>query len=561
MTLRYGRDRAATLAAACTTAAAVLPLAIGASAAHADVTLPALFSPNLVLERDVPLRVWGKADIGEHVSVSIGGRTADATAGQDGTWEVRLKSLKAGGPYTLKVVGKNRVLVPNVLVGEVWVCSGQSNMEWPLGRAANGPEAVAASADPQLRLFHVPRLRSDVPVEDVKAAWQECGPETVRGFSAVGYFFGRDLRRALRVPVGLIESDWGGTPAQAWTRPDVIARDPELKRLYADIYPAALASYEKALADYPGAVERAKAEGKPTPARPNAPWKVGELYNGMIAPLTRYAIKGAIWYQGESNANNAVGYRSLFPAMIQNWRDDFGVKDFPFLLVQLAPYSAGNPNALNFAELRESQLLTTQTLPKVGMAVITDVGELNDIHPKRKEPVGVRLALLARRIAYGQKVVASGPTYKSLKVEEGKALVKFDDAGDGLEARGGDTSGATVSAGTLSGFTVAGADGVFVPAEARIVGKDTVEVSSPQVPQPVAVRYGFINFPVVNLWNVNGLPASPFRTDVPPPTGAAASALTRPRANVPSVQPTVQRPRGGPSATRNFMGKGRTAPR
>jgi sialate O-acetylesterase len=395
----------------------------------------------------------------------------------------------------------------------VWLCSGQSNMEWALRNSFEPGAAIAASADDGIRLFQVKNTRSDKPLDDVEAAWQPCGPDTVPTFSAVAYYFARELRKTLKVPVGLIQSDWGGTPAEAWTREAVITNDPLLKDI-ADRYPAARAGYEKALADYPAVVEKAKAEGKPEPRRPNAPWKYGELYNGMIAPLVNYTIRGAIWYQGESNSGRAAQYRYLFPAMIQNWRNDFGLGDFPFLLVQLAPFKNGDSAAIQYAETREAQAHAT-TMKNVGMAVITDVGEENDIHPRKKEPVGVRLSLLARRIAYGEKVLADGPTVKGAKAAGGKFVLKFGNVGDGLEAKGGDISQREVTAGTLVGFTVAGADGVFVPATATLVGKDTIEVSAPTVPDPKAVRYGFVNFPVANLYNSAGLPASPFRTDAP----------------------------------------------
>lgn len=494
--------------------AAALALACGGqSAAQADITLPHILSDGMVLQQRTPVRIFGKADPGESVTVTFQSQTARSTAGSDGKWAVLLRPLKPGGPYSLTLRGKNAIELKNVLVGEVWLCGGQSNMEWPLSKAYDAPRHLAASANPEIRLFLVAKARSDRPQEDVQAVWKECGPETVGGFSAVGYFFGRDLQKARGVPVGLIGSYWGGTPAEAWTREEVLAADPTLKEIV-DSYPAERARYERALAAYQEAV-KAKSEGRSAPRRPNL-WRYSELYNAMIAPLTSYTIAGAIWYQGESNAGRAAQYRTLFPAMIRNWRQDWQAKEMPFLLVQLAPYGAisRDPQDTNWAHLREAQMLATQVLPGVGMAVITDVGEEHDIHPTKKEPVGARMALLARKIAYGEKrLVASGPTYRSFRVSGGKAILSFDNVGLGLEARPADSAGNQVPPGKLVGFAVAGKDGKFVWADATIQGRDSVVVSSPQVPEPVSVRFGWADYPVVNFWNRDGLPASPFRTD------------------------------------------------
>jgi sialate O-acetylesterase len=472
--------------------------------ARADVKLPGLISENMVLQQKAPARLWGWADEGEKITVTFQGQNASATA-RGGAWSVTLKPLKPGGPFPLRVSGKNTIALKNILVGEVWVCSGQSNMEWPLSSSFEPEKHVAGATNPQLRLFIVPHVWANVSQHDIAATWQECVPETARSFSAVGYFFGRDLQKALGVPVGLIDSSWGGTPAEAWTRESALASHPDLATLV-PAYRRSLSRYWTSLLNYPAVVARAKAEGRPVPRPPSRPWKPGELYNGMIAPALPYTIKGVIWYQGESNAGQAAQYRTLFPVMIQNWRDDWGLGSFPFLAVQLAPFMAisPEPQESQWAQLREAQLLATKTLPNVGLAVTTDVGEEKDIHPRKKEPVGARLALAARKIAYGQDVAHSGPVYKSMKVVDGKAVVRFDHIGAGLESRGD----------KLTGFAVAGADGKWVWADAVIQG-DTVVASSPQVPQPVAVRYGWANYPVVNLWNKDGLPASPFRTDSP----------------------------------------------
>lgn len=473
----------------------------GVWSATADVSLPSLFTDHMVLQQGMTVPVWGKADDGETVTVEFRGQKKTATA-QQGKWKVRLSSLKAGGPDTLVVTGKNRVEIQDVLVGEVWICSGQSNMEWPLSASFEPKGDIATAANPMIRLFTVPKLKAEQPVTEIKSLWQLCKPETVPGFSAVGYYFGRALQRARQVPVGLIHTSWGGSPAEVWMSADVINGDQEYKTQLME-------PFAKSWADYLKAKEKAEKEGKPGPW---PPWRPTELYNGMIAPLIPYAIQGAIWYQGESNAGRAYQYRRLFADMIRNWRRDWGQGDFTFLAVQLAPWDKGQKRTLeqitaepvnsDWPELREAQDIVAKTLPKVGVAVITDVGDKDDIHPTKKVPVGERLALAARSIAYKEKLTAFGPTYKSVAFKKGQAVLSFNHVGGGLVVKGG----------ALTGFAIAGADQKFVWADAKIDGKKIV-VCSPQVPNPVAVRYGWADFPVVNLYNQEGLPASPFRTD------------------------------------------------
>jgi sialate O-acetylesterase len=379
-------------------------------------------------------------------------------------------------------------------------------MQWTITASANPQETIANSKDVMLRLFTVQRRAADAPESDLRQGnWSECGPDTVPSFSAVAYFFGRDLRKALNVPVGLISTNVGGTPAEAWTSRRVLESDPML-RGYLERHELAVRNYPQALERFKEAEARAKAAGTPPPRPPANPAQSAQrpcgLYNAMIAPLIPYSIKGAIWYQGESNAGRAYEYRTLFPAMIRNWREDWKQGDFAFLFVQLAPFMqiVNEPQESAWAELREAQLLTLKT-PKTGMAVITDVGDPNDIHPKQKEPVGARLALAARRIAYGERIVHSGPIYRDMKVEGNKIVLTFRNGG-GLMAKDGE----------LKGFTIAGEDKKFVNAQAEIQGNKVI-VWSPQIEHPVAVRYGWANCPVVNLYNKEGLPASPFRTD------------------------------------------------
>lgn len=376
------------------------------------------------------------------------------------------------------ISGNNTVELSNILVGEVWVCSGQSNMQFALSRAINSTEAIATATDSNIRLYTVPHITSYTPVDNIQASWQVCSPETVPSFSAVGYFFGRDLRKALNVPVGLINTSWGGTFAETWTSLEGFKALPEYSSWIADEYAAKV---------------------NDGPKHPSV------LYNAMVNPLVPYAIKGAIWYQGEANANKAYKYRTLFPTMIKSWRDAWGEGNFPFLFVQLAPYMKiqPEPQESNWAELREAQLFTTNTCPNTAMAVITDVGNPDDIHPTQKEPVGARLAIAARKIAYGENIVFSGPIYKGMKICKNSIKLYFNHVGGGLVAKGGE----------LTGFTIAGKDRKFVNATAKIVDDNKVIVSSPAVTQPVAVRYGWAHCPVVNLWNKEDLPASPFRTD------------------------------------------------
>jgi sialate O-acetylesterase len=494
----------------------VLGAALAAAAglcARAEVRLPALFTDHMVLQQAMPVPLWGWADDGEAVIVRFRGWTA-STVSRGGKWMVRLPKQTAGGPFSLIVEGKNRIELTDVLVGEVWICSGQSNMEWPLQASENAAAAIAQASHPQLRLFTVPKLRSVVPVDDVKAQWQTCTPDTAKGFTAVGYFFGQELQRARKVPVGLIHTSWGGSPAEVWMSEDALAANPVYERDIVATFPAAWRAFQADVAKWEQEAADAQRQGKqPSRGRPWMVWRPSELYNGMIHPILPYAARGAIWYQGESNAGRAKQYRTLFPDMIRNWRHGWGQADFTFLAVQLAPWDRNQKRSLeqitaapvesDWAELREAQVLATRVLPKVGLAVITDVGDKDDIHPVKKREVGVRLARAARSIANREPIVWSGPVYHGHRVRGDSVILSFNHVGHGLVSRGGDT---------LTGFAICGADRKFVWADARIEGRKVV-VSSSQVAKPVAVRYGWADYPVVNLWNKDGLPASPFRTD------------------------------------------------
>lgn len=485
-------------------------LLLGLAAARAEVKLNGLFTDGAVLQQGVAVPVWGTAREGEKVTIKFQEQEV-ATVARDGRWSVKLKALKAGGPFVLVVTGDNTITLTNILVGEVWLCSGQSNMGFKLNRADSAAEAIAAAGDPQLRLFTVPRESDDTPRTDVAGQWQASTSATASNFSAVAWFFGRDLRRALKVPVGLIDSSVGGTPAEAWTSRGALEADPGLKQILTqhaervkNFDPERAAAQRKqAQAKQKQAVAEAKAKGEtPPPAAKAAadPSRSSQrptgLYNAMIAPLQPYALKGVIWYQGEANSGRAQQYQMLFPAMIQNWRTAWRQGEFPFLFVQIAPHERMSP------EIREAQLLTARRVPATAVIVTTDVGDAKDIHPKGKEPVGARLALAARAIAYGEMIEHSGPLFRSMKVDGAQAILSFNHIDSGLIARGGE----------LRGFTVAGADDKFVPANARIEG-DKVIVTAASVKQPVAVRYGWDSVPDVNLFNGAGLPASPFRTD------------------------------------------------
>jgi sialate O-acetylesterase len=468
----------------------------------------------MVLQRGMPVRIWGTADPGETVRVDLQGQSVSVKAGANGKWTAWLKPIVAAGPLELTIAGTNTITIKDVLVGEVWLGSGQSNMEFRLQTAVNHDEEVAHADHPMIHLFQVKRAVADQPADDVVGTWQVCSPESAKGFSAVEYFFGRNLQENLHVPMGLIESDWGGTPAQSWTSHPALESDPALKfvldeweKVLAN-YPAAKQKYDAALETWNKAAAQAKAEGKTPPNRPALPAGPGHqntpagLYNGMIAALTPYAIRGVIWYQGESNANSdihAYGYRRLFGAMIEDWRNRWGEGDFPFYFVQLANYQTNG----RWPVLRESQTETLR-LANTAMAVITDIGESKDIHPKNKQDVGLRLALAARALTYHEPIEYSGPMFQTAAQEGGKMRVYFSHTG-GLQARGG---------GPIKGFEVAAADGKYVEAEAWADG-NTMVVSNGQVADPVAVRYAWADDPVANLVNQAGLPASPFRSDQP----------------------------------------------
>lgn len=667
----------------------LLAICCALSGVQADVKLPAIISDHMVLEKSERVPIWGKADPGEDVVVSLAGQTVKTQAGADGKWSVTLDLKGVGpGPFEMTVQGKNKLTLADVVVGEVWVASGQSNMEWVVNNTIGAEAEIAGSANPLLRHFLVKKAAVPATLDDTQGAWVSASPETTAGFTAVGYYFGKKLQSELKSPVGIINTSWGGTPSEAWTSAEALATVPELKatseRLWAEAasYPAAKEEYLKNMGAWlketaredkpvqdaaafagadistdgwtkvkiPGLVEAAglpktgavwlrkeitmptaadvalnlpidgydsiywngdllaqttyqspagpngvrrggplnipaakvragknvlairmyapagpaKISGEPkagpmsltgewlakaeyefpaldqkaaaaapqAPKVPMAPQNTSAfLFNGMISPILPYAISGAIWYQGESNAGRAVQYRTAFPLMIADWRKQWGQGEFPFYFCQLANFQAKSPEPGDsaWAELREAQSLTLKH-PKTGQAVLIDIGEASDIHPRNKRDVGERLARIALAKDYGQSVPYSGPVYESMKVENGKARLTFSSATGGLVATplaekhvvkslANETAPLVRNspASQLEGFAICGEDKVWVWADAKIDGDDVI-VWSDRVPSPVAVRYAWANNPTCNLANGAGLPASPFRTDSFPAT-------------------------------------------
>ncbi len=481
-------------------------LVLYASAAmllHADVKLPALISEHMLVQRNVPVRIWGSADPGEAVTVSFQKQKVSTTADSTGKWQAFLAPMKeqtAGADMT--IAGKNSITVADVLVGDVWIGSGQSNMGFTTGRADNAEKELAAADYPLIRLFGVKLTVADTPKDDVIGKWTLCTPETVKSFSAVLYFYGRDLHKATKLPMGLINTSWGGTPAQSWTSKPALEGEPALKFIVddwqktVDAFPANMVKHDAAVAKWKETKQGNQPRSPAGPGHQNTP---AGLYNAMIAPLTPYAIKGAIWYQGEANASpaHAFIYRRLFRVMIEDWRQAWGIGAFPFYWVQLANYQTNGW----WSVLRESQT-DAMNLVNTGFASAIDIGMSKDIHPTNKQEVGRRLALTARHKNYGEKVEWLGPLYQTVTFEGGKARIWFTHAGSGLDVRGG---------GAITGFEIAGKDGAWFPAEAKIDGGNVI-VSAANINEPAAVRYAWADDPQCNLINKNGLPANPFRT-------------------------------------------------
>jgi len=527
----------------------VAALCASASAAYADVTMSQMFSDNMVLQRNMKVPVWGQAKPGEKVTVAIAGKQAVAKANAKGEWMAKLGPLTAGGPYTLSVTGLNKITLTNVLVGEVWICSGQSNMELGMTQVKNSGSEIAAANCPQIRLFTVKHGIDPRPQHRLsgEATWLECSPKTVvkngwGGFSGVGYFFGRALQEKLKVPVGMINIAIGGSSCQSWISADGLKNMTEFTNAVALL---------KAAPDFSSISDQVREDSKKggdsmkraieawcqanDPGKKLAmtclsiPWNrnqammlacppaqvaampperdhnfPGVLFNGMISPVIPFGIRGVIWYQGENDVGRSGLYGKLLTGMIKDWRTHWGQGDFPFGIVQLPPFNYGGDNSPKFAELCNAQLIASKTVPNAGLVVTTDIGDAGNIHPNNKQDVGKRLALWAQAKVYGDlKLVYSGPIYDSMTVAGKKIKLQFKQCGGGLVSS---------DSKPLREFTIAGPDKVFHPANAEISG-NTVVVSSDAVAAPVAVRHAWQQTPNPNLANKEGLPASLFRTD------------------------------------------------
>lgn len=478
---------------------------------QAQVKLPAIISDNMVLQQQSKVALWGWASPGEKITItnSWNRRAITLEADASGKWLTYLTTAQAGGPHTLTFKGENTIQIKNILLGEVWLASGQSNMEFFIGKTSNASytgihnyAAVIKDAEhPNIRSIDVPNKVADTPQTDFKGEWKICSVKTIDTFSAVAYFFALEVNKATGYPVGIINATWGGTPAESWTKKEVLQSDSdfvpilERYRKALEVFPAEQEKYRTALEKWRADTGKAKGAAPRGPIGPTHNTSPYKLYNGMIATVQPYTLKGVIWYQGENNADRAYQYRKLFPAMIANWRSDWKNNKLPFYFVQISPHRSQNP------EIRDAQLYTYRTVSNTGIAVTTDNGDSLDIHPRNKELVGKRLSLWALRNEYGKNdIIASGPLYKSMKLEGNKVRIRFD-FDKGLSGEG-----------ELREFTIAGADQTFVPAQASIEGS-TIVVRSDAVKNPIAVRFAWRNIPSPNLYNSAGLPASPFRTD------------------------------------------------
>ena len=461
--------------------AILLLLALPSLLLHAEIKLPAIFGDNMVLQQQTDAAIWGKAAINSSVKVttSWNKKSYNARADKDGNWKLKVSTPSAGGPYTVTISDGKAITLKNVMIGEVWVCSGQSNMEMGMKGYRNQPvtganESIALSSNEQIRIITVPLVTSLTPLDDFKGSWQLCEPESVSEFSATAYFFGLMLNKAMKVPIGLICTSWGGTRIEPWMSENGFTKFDWVK-----------------LPDKTAPPQGTLSQQIPT-----------VLFNGMIKPILGYGIRGAIWYQGESNKSEPVQYEKLMPGLIENWRAEWNVGEFPFFYVQIAPFDYG-PTGLNSAYLREAQLKASSAIPNIGMACIMDTGEKDNIHPANKKAAGDRLAYIALAKTYGKKGFSSeGPVLKEMKIDGNQVKLTFNNAPNGIMSLGKE----------LYTFEVAGANKRFYPAKAFITNSG-ITLFSPSVNVPVAVRYAFKDFIIGDLFNTEGIPASSFRTD------------------------------------------------
>ena len=441
---------------------------------YGRIILPSVFADNMVLQQNSEVAIWGWSDPGETIRIiaSWNKDTVKVKADNSSKWTTSIKTIAAGGPYSIQILGNGKVQLNNVMLGEVWICSGQSNMEMSVNwKLINGEEEAAKAANANIRIFHVEKTGAEYPQQNCNASWAVCSPESMRASSAVGYFFARELQQKLNVPVGIIVSAWGGTPAEVWIEKSLVENNPVLNK----------SKYNEHFDGWPG--------------------EAGTTYNSMIAPIVPYGIAGAIWYQGESNCGNYPIYSLLMKTLIENWRADFK-KDFPFYFVQIAPFAYGEKGTSEY--LREQQELASRTIPKTGMAVISDlVDDIKDIHPKNKHDVGKRLAAYALAETYKQNMGEyKSPFYESMNIEKDKVRIRFSHATEGLRCTGK----------SPVKFMIAGEDQKFVPGTAKIEGNEVI-VSSKLVKAPVAVRFCFDDTTMPDIFSANGLPLAPFRTD------------------------------------------------
>ena len=503
-----------------------------AASAQADVKLSGVFGDHMVIQQCQEIRVFGTATAGEKITAELAGKTAAATAGSDGKFRVNLPAMKADGKaHTLTVKGKNTVAIKDVLLGEVWICSGQSNMEYTMGGTLNAKDEIAAATNSQIRLFDVPgHVQGPAPLTDPRGSWKLCSPKSVGRFSAVGYFFGRSLQNELKVPIGLVGTNWGGTRIEPWTPIVGFNKVPQLKDYIESLNsidpstPIGKVKHEKYLASVEDWLTKARTNlkagkplnGAPPSLRLSPKGGATYIYNGMVNALTPMSVRGAIWYQGESNAGDGLRYEFLKEALVKGWRSTFENDNLSFYWVQLANFQGENKNPAGggWGPVREGQRRALR-IPKTGMAVIIDIGAARDIHPKNKQDVGARLALWALAKDYDKKIVYSGPLYKSMKIEGDKIRISFDQVGGGLitAKKEGLTPTKETPGAKLTHFAIQGADNQWHWADAKIDG-DTIVVSAKGVSKPKHVRFGYQSNPVgINLYNKEGLPASPFTTD------------------------------------------------
>ncbi len=453
----------------------------------------------MVLQASEEIRIWGWGEPGECVNLTLAGQSRTCCVDQEGDWEISLGPVDPGGPHELIVSASNEIRVKDILVGEVWVCAGQSNMAFPLEGSLHGESEIQKSEFPEIRLFRVNRKMATKPLRELQGRWEKCSPDTARIFSAVAYHFGKEIHETQHTPVGLILSCWGGTPAEAWTEESYLRAIPAQLEAIQE-WESEIAAFETQ-----GGAEDGPSNFIEDPRLSN--WRPATLFNGMVAPLIPFSLRGVIWYQGEANARKAHEYGDLFQATISSWRTAWGGSDFPFLFVQLPNWGEvdDEPGESDWAELREAQSKSLE-LPNTEMAVTLDLGEADDVHPKKKREVGHRLALLARAQVYNETLSALSPRFKSASFQNGKAEITFRDVGEGLEISDNET---------LLGFAIAGDNRVFYYANANL-SENRVTVWSDNVPDPVAVRYAWDHNPLFNLYGINGLPVAPFRTDTWP---------------------------------------------